>query len=220
MHNLGQTYGQMGKLTEAHQLQLQALEGAKQTFGERDLRTLDIMTAVAKTMAQQCQYQAAETMLKEVLGTKLAVDLTALHAMDILGWIYSATGQFAEAKQLFGDAFREYGTLFGHDHPNTLIMMSNLACTLRDSGRRTSATKLVRECAEKTCQRFGPDHSDTVNRYTWLKEWEAEDESYTTSGHEGGTGDGVSSADEEVIFRDESGECGANDMLKEDSKSR
>lgn len=197
MHDLGQTHERMGKVTEAHQLQLQALDDAKKTFGKRDRRTLQIMTAVAGSMAQRGQHEAAETLLKRVLkpgkGLHPADDLDGLRAMSNLGRIYFATERFSEARRLFEDAHRGTETLLGSHHPNTLVLMSNLAEVLRELGQRGSATKLMRECAEKTNQRLGPNHPYTVEPSGWLKQWEAEDESYVTSGDEAETHNGACS---------------------------
>ena len=64
----------------------------------------------------------------------------------------------------------------GADHPDTLNSMSNLAFTLKGTGRETEAIRLMEECVQSQKRVLGLDHPDTISSGTALGAWKAEQE--------------------------------------------
>ncbi len=52
--------------------------------------------------------------------------------------------------------------ILGHEHPDTIRAMSNLAHTLSDQGKRHAAVAIQQEVLEKRHRILGHEHPDTI----------------------------------------------------------
>ena len=64
--------------------------------------------------------------------------------------------------------------VLGHEHPDTLMAMGNLAMTLRSQSRNKEAISLMETCFQLQERVLGRHHPDTESRLETLTEWQME----------------------------------------------
>ncbi|EHK42483.1 hypothetical protein TRIATDRAFT_293811 [Trichoderma atroviride IMI 206040] len=72
-------------------------------------------------------------------------------------------GKWSQAEMFNIEARDIRRELFGHDHPDTLTSMANLASTYRKQGRRKEAEDLDVQVMETRKMKLGTDHLDTLS---------------------------------------------------------
>jgi hypothetical protein len=60
--------------------------------------------------------------------------------------------------------------VLGVEHPDTLIVMGNLAVTWEGQGKNEEALTLMSVCAEMRLRVLGADHPATLSTLEWLNE--------------------------------------------------
>ena len=67
-------------------------------------------------------------------------------------------------------AFKSRTSVWGPEHPDTLLCMHNLACILK-SQSRDEAISLMEKCLELRKKVLGTHHPHTKNALSFLNEW-------------------------------------------------
>ena len=67
-----------------------------------------------------------------------------------------------QAIPLLEQTLEKQQSLFGSDHPDTLIAMTNLACAYQDAGQLAKAIPLLEQAVEKQKSLLGADHPNTL----------------------------------------------------------
>ncbi len=83
----------------------------------------------------------------------------------------NAQGRYAEAERFARKAFKLSSKEFGPDHPNTAILLNNLAELHRTQGRYAEAEPLYQRSLAIREKALGPDHPDvaaTLENYAAL----------------------------------------------------
>jgi len=83
-------------------------------------------------------------------------------AVNRLGMLYKANGQYDKAEPLLKRALAMCKKSYGRDHPNTALSYNNLALLLKTQGKYAAAEPLYRESLTIATRVSGPDHQDTV----------------------------------------------------------
>jgi len=76
--------------------------------------------------------------------------------------VYELQGRSKEAEALYGQALRGQETLLGHEHPNTLRTVQNLAHTYHLHRRWDEAETLYQRALTGREKVLGSDHPDTL----------------------------------------------------------
>ena len=166
MHNLGSTYGRMGRTVEAARLQEEVLEKYTRILGEEHPDTLRAMNNLGWTYGQTGRAVEATKLQEEVLEKYTRIlgeeHPDTLRAMNNLGWTYGQTGRAVEATKLQEEVLEKYTRILGEEHPDTLRAMNNLGWTYGQTGRAVEAAKLQEEVLEKYTRILGEEHPDTL----------------------------------------------------------
>ncbi|KAJ7622319.1 P-loop containing nucleoside triphosphate hydrolase protein [Roridomyces roridus] len=92
-------------------------------------------------------------------------DLTLINSefWNQFGQIYHDGGQFRQARRINELWVEQCQKLLGDDHPDTLIVMANLAATYSGLGRYQEAELLQSSVLARRPKLLGDDHPDTLN---------------------------------------------------------
>jgi tetratricopeptide (TPR) repeat protein len=160
-----QLRGEQGRLTEAEQFGLRALEifekaDAKGVGVSRSLQWLGIIAWRAARHAE------AETYLKRALavseGTLGPGHWEVGTALYRLGNVYAATGRFSEAEELYRRSLQNLEASVGTEHRSTILAMRALAVSQLNAGNIKEAEVVVRKAITAAEASLGPEHLDTA----------------------------------------------------------
>ncbi|KAF9476076.1 hypothetical protein BDN70DRAFT_812909, partial [Pholiota conissans] len=79
-----------------------------------------------------------------------------------IGYVYYNQGHWKEAEKLWVEVMEKRKQVLGHNHPDTLSSMANLASTYQNQGHWKEAEKLQAEVMEKRKQLLGDNHPHTL----------------------------------------------------------
>jgi hypothetical protein len=129
----GQVCDEVGRYTEAEELQKTVLDKKQQLLGDDHLDTLLAMHNLAVTYRHLTELTKAEELQVVVLKKRkqlLGDDHPAtLVAMGNLAVTYGHLKEFTKAEELEVVVLEKRKQLLGDDHPDTLLTMANLAAT-------------------------------------------------------------------------------------------
>jgi CHAT domain-containing protein/tetratricopeptide (TPR) repeat protein len=144
----------------------QGLRLARQTFDERNPRTLISLSNLALLYKAQGRYGEAEPLYlealraqREELGPHHPDTLTSLNNLAIL---YHAQGRYGEAEPMHREVLQGRRQVLGPRHPQTLVTLSNLALLYKAQGRYGEAEPLSQEALQAQREVLGPRHPDTL----------------------------------------------------------
>ncbi|KAI1302224.1 P-loop containing nucleoside triphosphate hydrolase protein [Xylaria venustula] len=168
MHALASTYIMQERHQEAESLQTQLVKISSRVLGPEHEYTLDYMNDLALTYANQARWEEAELLYSQVLEKRKKGSES-----DTL--IYYKRNQWEKAELQFLQVIEKRKEVLGMSHPDTLISMSNLACTWYIEGHKQKAVKLMDECVQTYIRVLGLEHPTTRNTLLELQQWRDEE---------------------------------------------
>ncbi|KAM0164160.1 hypothetical protein ACHAPG_000911 [Botrytis cinerea] len=166
-HKLGNLYSDQGKLTEAEEMYLRALEGREKAFGLDHTSTLDTVNNLGNLYSNQGKLAEAEVMYHRALEGRekaFGVDHTStLDTIHNIGVLYKKQGKLAEAEVMYHRALEGYKKAFGADHTSTLDTIYNLGILYFDQGKLAEAEAMYCRALEGREKAFGLDHTSTLD---------------------------------------------------------
>jgi serine/threonine protein kinase len=166
MHNLANSYHDLGRHAEALKLREATLELRKTKLGPDHLETLLSMNTLANSYLALGRHTDALKLHEATLTltkTKFGPDHPeTLASMNNLANSYHALSRHADALTLRQTTLALQKAKLGHDHPDTLKGMHNLAGSYHALGRHAEALKLEKATLELRKAKLGPDHPDTL----------------------------------------------------------
>jgi CHAT domain-containing protein/tetratricopeptide (TPR) repeat protein len=150
----------------------QALRLARQRFGNRDLRTLISLDALALLYLGQNSYSEAEPLFREALQVSRETlgprHIQTLISIDGLATVYRGWGRYDEAEPLYREALQTRREMLGARHPDALSSLNDLAMLYQFWGRYDEAEPLYREALQASRETLGPRHPQTLNNLDGL----------------------------------------------------
>jgi CHAT domain-containing protein len=151
----------------------QALRLARQTFGNRDPRTLAILVSLAQLYQLSERTAEAELLFREAapLFQKVMQDsrkrlgprhLQTLISITGLAQVYQALSRYGDAEPLFREALQTSRETLGSRHPQTLISITGLAQVYQALSRYDDAEPLYREALKTRREMLGARHQETL----------------------------------------------------------
>jgi CHAT domain-containing protein len=152
----------------------QALRLARQTFGNRDPKTLAILVSLAQLYQLSGRSDEAEPLLREAvplfqetmqanrrtLGLRHPQTLISIVG---LAQLYQTLSRHGDAEPLFREALQTSRETLGPRHPQTLISIDGLAQVYQALSRYDEAEPLFRESLEARREMLGARHQDTLS---------------------------------------------------------
>jgi non-specific serine/threonine protein kinase/serine/threonine-protein kinase len=169
---IGQTYGDLGLYPQARAQLEHALELDRRVFGERDPRTLKVISQAGRIALDQGRYAEAEKLLNQVLEAQRRV-LGAQHpdtldTMYFLAGDYNSQKKYTQAETLDNQILEIRRRVFGAEHPGTLKATYGLADDYVQQGKYAQAEPLLTQAIEIQRRVLGPEHPDTLNSMNFL----------------------------------------------------
>jgi tetratricopeptide (TPR) repeat protein len=152
----------------------QALRLARQTFGNRDPKTLVILVSLAQLYQRSGRSDEAEPLFREAvplfqetmranrrtLGPRHPQTLISI--VD-LAQLYQTLSRHSDAEPLFREALQISRETLGPRQPQTLISIDGLAQVYQALSRYDEAEPLFRESLEARREMLGARHQDTLS---------------------------------------------------------
>eukprot|EP00741_Cyanophora_paradoxa_P015616 tig00020903_g15075.t1 len=158
---LGRPRAALPFLQEALRLRRAAAGGP----GAEDAGTAAAASDLAELYRKAEDYEAAEALYKEALGTMRRVlgpeDPTTASVAQNYGAMLRMRGEAGAGRPLLEEALRVYRAALGDLHPHTGAAAGNLAGALEDLGERAAARPLYQEALEIRRRALGHDHPET-----------------------------------------------------------
>ncbi|OWT42553.1 tetratricopeptide repeat domain protein [Pochonia chlamydosporia 170] len=165
-HNLGVLYADQGKLQEAEEMYLRALQGYEKALGRDHTSTLDTVNNLGVLYADQGKLQEAEEMhLRALQGKEKALgpDHTlTLDTVHNLGVLYKIQGKLQEAEEMYLRALQGKEKALGRDHTSTLDTVHNLGVLYADQGKLQEAEEMYLRALQGYEKALGQDHASTL----------------------------------------------------------
>ena len=166
-HRLGNLYSDQGKLAEAEEMYLRALEGKEKAFGLDHISTLNTINNLGILYFDQGKLaEAEETYLQALKGYEKAFGLDHISTLDTvnnLGILYFDQGKLAEAEVMYCRALEGYKKALGADHTSTLDTVHNLGILYFDQGKLAEAEVMYFRALEGCEKALGADHTSTLD---------------------------------------------------------
>ncbi|RMZ81359.1 hypothetical protein DV738_g2165, partial [Chaetothyriales sp. CBS 135597] len=165
-HKLGDLYADQGKLAEAENMYIRALQGKEEALGPDHTSTLDTVNNLGSLYTSQGKLAEAEKMYIRALQGKekaLGPDHTStLDTVNNLGNLYSDQGKLAESEKMYIRALQGKEKALGSDHISTLDTVNNLGLLYSDQGKLAESEKMYIRALQGKEKALGPDHTSTL----------------------------------------------------------
>ncbi|KAI0810082.1 hypothetical protein GGR55DRAFT_689254 [Xylaria sp. FL0064] len=169
-HSLGLLYADQGKMQEAENMYLRALQGYERAWGPDHTSTLDTVNNLGNLYKFQGKMQDAENMyLRALQGYERAwgPDHTStLDTVNNLGNLYKFQGKMQDAEDMYLRALGGYEKAWGPNHTSRLDTVNNLGNLYRSQGKMQDAEDMYLRALGGYEKAWGPNHTsrlDTVN---------------------------------------------------------
>jgi tetratricopeptide (TPR) repeat protein len=164
-YNLGLLYANQGKLVEAEQMYVRALQGKEKAWGPEHTSTLDTVNNLGLLYADQGKFDEAEKMYQRTLHSyktsssfkDTLPSVTALNATWTLGASFELKTDMTAAKTMYTVASVGYESIHGPDHPRSRLLR------LRLSALNIAVDDVDLATAEKSLE-----CSDSYNASHWI----------------------------------------------------
>ncbi|KAF2995862.1 hypothetical protein E8E13_003647 [Curvularia kusanoi] len=183
---LALVYRESGRLEDAVNLHLQALELHKMHLGLDHPLTWIAKIELASAYRKQGCWKEAETLhleLIETLETQQAEALELLTQKSLLFSAYQAQGRLDDAEATQIQVLALSKEMLGHAHVRTLEYMSELVLAYRLAGKHEKAETLLVEELELRKTHQGEDHLETLRTKSLLSQVYAHHGKYTEAVH-------------------------------------
>jgi serine/threonine-protein kinase len=157
-HGMGRTETGMGNTEDAESWLREAIQlNHNREAGAGSIRNIQV--SLAMNLRAQNQYEEAEQLYTEVLGSFNENSIEDLQLMtstlNNLGYLNRVLERYEEAESYYRRAINIGSDMYGEDHPFTLMVMNNLAATLNQQGKSSETLQILEEKASLTGQRYG-----------------------------------------------------------------
>ena len=165
-HQLAWALENMGRFTEARDLELDILTRARRVLGEDHVNTLVYANGLAMKFYALGDVREARDLDHDTLNRRrrlLGEDHpdTLRSAINLANDL-RALGEVHAARALDYDTLNRRGRMLGEDHPDTLISANNLAIDLRLLGDLQAARDLDQDTLNRLRRVLGEEHPDTL----------------------------------------------------------
>jgi tetratricopeptide (TPR) repeat protein/CHAT domain-containing protein len=144
----------------------QALEKAKEKFGESDTTVARALNLLGLCYYYQANYAQCESLWNKTLAIRekaLGPDHPhAAQSLNNLGLLYWRQGKYAEAEPLYKRALAIKEKALGPDHPDIATSLNNLAILYVEQGKYAEAEPFHRRALAIREKVLGPDHLDVA----------------------------------------------------------
>jgi CHAT domain-containing protein/Tfp pilus assembly protein PilF len=158
---------QAGDYAKGIPLAEQALRLARQTFGDRDPKTLTSLNSLADLYKFQSRYTEAESLYREALQASRETfgprHPQTLMSLSGLAFVYHFEGRYDEAEPLLREALQAAREIFGPRHSITLTSLASLGFLYAHQGRYDEAEPFFLEALQLRREAFGLHHPDTLS---------------------------------------------------------
>ncbi|KAI8948859.1 hypothetical protein F4801DRAFT_591546 [Xylaria longipes] len=166
-HSLGNLYSDQGRLLEAEDMYLRALQGKEKAWGPDHTSTLNTVNNLGLLYMDQGRLREAEDMyLRALQGKEKAwgPDHTStLDTVNNLGLLYMDQGRLREVEDMYLRALRGKEKAWGPDHTLTLNMVNNLGNLYAIQGRLLETEDMYLRALRGKEKAWGPDHTSTLD---------------------------------------------------------
>ncbi|KAL2645489.1 hypothetical protein R1flu_013076 [Riccia fluitans] len=165
--DMGRDLFSKGRLDEAEKYFVQALEEAKQGFGEKDPHVASSFNNLAELYRMKKDYARAEPLFLEAVR-RLEIAFSPDHesvgfALHNLAGTYLLQRQFDEARKCYERSLKIKERKLGQNHPEYANTLFHLGEVLRLQGSYTNAEELIRDSV-RILEEEGIGHSQTAIR--------------------------------------------------------
>jgi len=182
MSNLGHIYMKLGKLDQAEEQFLRALEGYDRVLGPEHDKTLSVRCALASLYELEKRFDESMALHREVLEIRRRT-LGEMHpsvhnSLHNIANLLMAQGRPRESIKVSREAIGVARTSLGDRHPALALSLALLGFALRDTGDPTNyaeAEKVMREALGILEETLPPDHPFTQNTLRGLRRLYGED---------------------------------------------
>jgi tetratricopeptide (TPR) repeat protein len=148
MHRFGDTYTDQGKMKEAEEMYLRALQGNEKAWGPEHTSTLDTVNNLGNLYKNQGKMKEAEEMyLRALQGYEKAwgpEHTSTLKTVNNLGLLYTDQGKMKEAEEMYLRALQGYEKTWTPEHTSTLKTVNNLGNLYADQGKMKEAEEMFK----------------------------------------------------------------------------
>ena len=156
-----------GDLDGAEPLLRKALEGCRQTLGDRHPYTLTSIACLGGLLKDKGDLDGAEALLLEALAGKREVfgdrHPSTLASVAWTGQLLQDKGDLTRAEALLGEALQGCRETLGDRDPKTLTSINNLSALLYAKGDLDGAEPLLREVVAGFRDTLGDGHPSTLS---------------------------------------------------------
>jgi len=160
--NVGVYLHARGELGAARSALERALALAREAYGPRDERLVDLGANLGLVQLDAGSPQQARETATAALELARELGEPGVGPLTVLGAAMLAGGDAGEAMKVQQEAVSLARGSLGEDDPDTLTASSNLAEVLRAQGDLTGADALQEEVLKNRQAVLGPDHPDTL----------------------------------------------------------
>src|SRR5262249_16597203 len=156
--------GALGDKKRQRALTLEALNGERELFGDRDPATLRSLGNLASVDQDLGELEQAEREYLECIRIGRELDETGglLQALHNVGVLYLNAQRFDDAEPLLVEALEKRKARLGLANPDTLSTLDALAVLRERSGEVREAAELVHDLADGRSAFLGPTDPGTL----------------------------------------------------------
>ncbi|KAL3478164.1 hypothetical protein BJX99DRAFT_245685 [Aspergillus californicus] len=158
--------GELGKLEEAEDLALKAMEACRTDLGDEDSNALIAMDNLARIYSAQERWKEAEPLclhaLKIAKSTPGTEDWLLLALTITASEVYRHQGRLKEAEELAIEAINLTSMVYPTNHPGILMSITNQALVYSNQRRWKEAEELFLRSLEIGKEVQGPAHPQTL----------------------------------------------------------
>lgn len=176
MSNLGHIYMKLGKLDQAEEQFLRALEGYDRVLGPEHDKTLSVRCALASLYELQKRFDESMALHQEVLDIRRRtfgeMHPSVHNSLHNMANLLMAQGKPRESIEVSREAITVARTSLGDRHPALALSLALLGFALRDTGDPANypeAEKVMLEALDILEATLPPDHPFTQNTLRGLR---------------------------------------------------
>ncbi|HRQ73785.1 MAG TPA: tetratricopeptide repeat protein, partial [Phycisphaerales bacterium] len=164
--NLGTVLARLGRLDEAEETYLVALERRRATFGDRHWRIAQIGEAFAELAELRRNMSEAERLRLEAIDTLRdsghGSGVIVANHLNNLGMLYLRMGRLPDAEARIAEAIENAAPHAAHDNPHVLAFLHNLADVVLRQGRAAEALSIIDRAVDGRVRLYGDTHPGSL----------------------------------------------------------
>ena len=164
----------MGRIEEALEYRLEALESRRRTLGDDHPDTLNSLGNIRHLLWFMGRYEEALVYCEKALEGRRRVlgddHPDTLNSMANMGLLLGALGRYEEALTCCREALERRRRVLGDNHPDTLNSIAEVGMVLKDMGRTDEAKRYDSEALERHRRILADDRPDTLGSIVRLSD--------------------------------------------------